>query len=219
MPRVFHRRRKPTVRTAYLQVPPTHDSPVWQHVRLAPEPQILFSSQQAPWIPWPTSSFPPSETCPGAQQALMSVGWASSTGTWRSGGQHTYGDVLVRPPLVLGSSLVHLFGLGQHIRCCLPGGPTPQHVSLPFLQQRPGLFLSPGSRQQNVVVRSQHVPFPPQLVQHLPLRHSSVDLQHFVPHFRAGGQLTHLWLTQDSPGWQHWPPRGCPQQALVGVQQ
>ena len=44
--------------------------------------------------------------------------------TCRSGGQHTYGDDGVRPPIPDGSCRVHLFGFAQHMRCCEPGGPS-----------------------------------------------------------------------------------------------
>jgi hypothetical protein len=71
-----------------------------------------------------------------------------------------------------------LFGFAQHIRFCAPGGPTPQQVSLVFLQQRPALFGLPGSLQQNWVAGSQHAPFPPHFSQHLPFLHRCFAVQH-----------------------------------------
>ena len=87
----------------------------WQHVLFSPEPQICDRLQQSPWMPEPTSSLPPSETCPGAQHTTV------APGTWRSGGQQTYRDDAVMPPICRGSSRAHLFGRGQHVLERLPG--------------------------------------------------------------------------------------------------
>jgi hypothetical protein len=65
----------------------------WQQVALLPDPQICDLLQQSPWMPDPTTSLPPSDTCPGAQQRIV------APGTCRSGGQQTYGDAAVIPPI------------------------------------------------------------------------------------------------------------------------
>jgi hypothetical protein len=80
-----------------------------------PEPQICDWLQQNPWMPDPTTSLPPSETWPGAQQRTV------APGTWRFGGQHTCGDDAVMPPIWRGSCLAHLFGRGHQVRLRLPG--------------------------------------------------------------------------------------------------
>ena len=57
-------------------------------------------------------------------------------GTCRLGGQQTYRDEAVMPPLCCGSSRAHLFGRGQHVRFGLAGYPV-GHADVLFGQQRP----------------------------------------------------------------------------------
>jgi hypothetical protein len=90
---------------------------------------------------------------------------------------------------------VHTFGFAQHDQFFESGGPRRQHVSLSFLQQRPGPFALPGSRQQNWVAWLQQVPLPPHLSQHLPFLHSCFEVQQVVPHF---------FVCSGQPG-LHWP--------------
>jgi hypothetical protein len=153
---------------------------VWQQVAFWPEPQIWDSLQQSPWIPEPTTSLPPSDFWPGEQQA---TGSPRSSGTMRSGGQHTYGDSAVRPPIVGGSMRAHRFGRLQHVRFVCPTGPVGHDDSF-FLQHR-----SCDGSAQNVV----------DLLQHF-LPHSSWPLPHRLQSPVSG-------FAQRQFGWQQFGPQ------------